>query len=537
MNYELKKASEAQVYLYIRFSRKTQEDGDSERRQYEYAQKVAEKYNLTINHDLRDRGYSAFKGKHRKTGKLGRFIQDVDSGIVAKGSILIVENLDRLSRETPFYAQKLFSDLIYKGITVITSSDGCVYNELEFNKRSEAFYRVYGVMQRAFEESERKQRNSVGSIKGKISRVQKGEHTSNFTGLPFWVTNSQSEYVLNSFAEPVKLIVNWSLQGIGATEITRRLAEKSIKSPRGNDRWGITTISNILKNHSLFGKATMELRHTLDGVPVREMYEFESIYPPIISEEDFNLLNARKKKAKGSRAAYMGKSYLLSAYGKGVAVCAKCGSCLHSQNQKQYSRVDGRVLQSVLRLHCGKHRETKGCCSSIKAKDLEHALLDSINREIDKSFLDHKPNEVTLEKLRVQIAEIKIKNDILVDTLTDSSDRDTILKIQNKLKENGKMKQALESDLKNLQDSYDGSSDYSEIIRLTQKCKNHDNLEDRRKLKSILLNIINSMVIDLENKSISIRFNNERDMYVRFDGERYITTTFDNRIRKRIKSD
>ena len=130
-----------------------------------------------------------------------------------------------------------------------------------------------------------------------------------------------------------------------------------------------------------------------------------------------------------------------------------------------------------------------------------------------------------------------MKNDILVDTLTDSSDRDTILKIQNKLKENGKMKQALESDLKNLQDSYDGSSDYSEIIRLTQKCKNHDNLEDRRKLKSILLNIINSMVIDLENKSISIRFNNERDMYVRFDGERYITTTFDNRIRKRIKSD
>lgn len=375
MENELQKTPNAQVYLYIRFSRKTQEDGDSELRQYEYAKRVAQKYNLTINHDLRDRGYSAFKGTHRKTGKLGRFIQGVNDGTIAKGSILIVENLDRLSREAPFYAQKLFNDLIYKGITVITSSDDAIYNELEFNKRSESFYRVYSVMQRAFDESHRKQVNSVGSIKRKINRVQKGEHTSNFTGLPFWITNNQSQYVLNSFAEPVKLIVKWSLEGVGATEISRRLAERSIKSPHGKERWGITTISNILKNHSLFGKATMDLKYTCDGIPAKEVYEFERLYPPIISEDDFNLLNARKKKAKGSRAAYMGKAYLLSAYGKGVAVCAKCGSCLHSQNQKQYSRVDGRVLQSVLRLHCGKHRETKNCCSSIKAKELEHAFF------------------------------------------------------------------------------------------------------------------------------------------------------------------
>lgn len=535
MNYDLKKASEAQVYLYIRFSRKTQEDGDSERRQYEYAQKVAEKYNLTINHDMRDRGYSAFKGKHRKTGKLGRFIQDVDSGIVAKGSILIVESLDRLSREAPFYAQKLFNDLMYKGITVITSSDGCVYNELEFNKRSEAFYRVYGVMQRAFEESDRKQRNSVGSIKGKISRVQKGEHTSNFTGLPFWITNNQSEYVLNPLAEPVKLIVNWSLDGVGATEITRRLAERSIKSPRGNERWGITTISNILKNSSLYGKATMELKYTLDGVPVREHYEFNGIYPAIISEDDFNLLSARKKKAEGSRAAYMGKAYLLSAYGKGVAVCAKCGSCLHSQNQKQYSRVDGSVLQSVLRLHCGKHRETKDCCSSIKAQELEHALLNSISREIDKSFLEHKPNEVTLEKLRVNIEQLKRKNKVLIDTLYNTEDKDTIYEIQGKLRENEKKKKLFEFDLKSLQDSYDGSSNYNEIIKLTKKCKNPNNVEDRRKLKSILLNIIDNLVVNLESKSIFVRFNNGRDMSIRFNGKRYVTTTFNNKIRKRVE--
>ena len=440
-------------------------------------------------------------------------------------------SLDRLSREAPFYAQKLFNDLMSKGITVITSSDEAIYNEAEFNKRSESFYRVYGVMQRAFEESDRKQRNSVGSIKGKIDKVNKGEHTLNFTGLPFWITNTQSEYVLNDMAEPVRLIVTWSLDGVGATEISRRLAEKEIKSPHGKDRWGITTISNVLKNQSLFGKASMELRYRLDGINISEPYEFVGLYPALMNEDEFNLLNSRKKKSKGSRAAYMNKAYLLSAYGKGVAICAKCGSCLHSQNQKQYSRTDGRVLQSVLRLHCGKHRESKDCCSSVKAKKLEEAFLDSINEEIDKSFLEYKPNEITLEKLQIKIKAINSKNSILIDTLTNSSDKDTILMIQVKLKENEKEKKEIELKLKNLKNRYDGSSDFEQIKLLTEKCKTLSNVEDRKKLKSILLNIVDIIIVDLELKTISVKFNNRREMFIKLQNDKFTTTLFDPNIR------
>jgi len=194
--------NKAQVYLYIRFSRKTQEEGDSERRQLECAYRAAERYNLTINEDfiMTDRGFSAFKAAHIRKGALGGFLEAVKEESVTKGSILIVESLDRLSREAPFYAQMQFSSLINDEITIITANDNKIYNLQEMNRSPEIFYGVYAVMQRAHDESKHKQIRSVASIKGKILKHEKGEHTANFTSVPSWVTNTKEGYVLNEKA-------------------------------------------------------------------------------------------------------------------------------------------------------------------------------------------------------------------------------------------------------------------------------------------------------------------------------------------------
>jgi hypothetical protein len=46
-----------------------------------------------------DLGKSAYRGANVMDGALGQFIEAVDSGQVKKGSYLLVENLDRLSRD------------------------------------------------------------------------------------------------------------------------------------------------------------------------------------------------------------------------------------------------------------------------------------------------------------------------------------------------------------------------------------------------------------------------------------------------------
>ncbi len=54
----------------------------------------------------------------RKRGDLGRFLAAIQSGAVSKGSILIAENLDRISRQGPKIARKLFERIVDEGVEI-----------------------------------------------------------------------------------------------------------------------------------------------------------------------------------------------------------------------------------------------------------------------------------------------------------------------------------------------------------------------------------------------------------------------------------
>jgi DNA invertase Pin-like site-specific DNA recombinase len=66
---------------------------------------------------LVDAGRSAFKRKDFETYALAEFIAHIKSGRVKPGSYLLVENLDRLSREDE--ATELFLSIVNKGVVVV----------------------------------------------------------------------------------------------------------------------------------------------------------------------------------------------------------------------------------------------------------------------------------------------------------------------------------------------------------------------------------------------------------------------------------
>ncbi|WP_257026778.1 MULTISPECIES: recombinase family protein [Pseudomonadaceae] len=71
-----------------------------------------------------DKGRSAYKGRHLDdTGELARFLAYVEDGTIPTGSYLVIESLDRLSREKVRDALPRFLDLLAKGINVYTSTD------------------------------------------------------------------------------------------------------------------------------------------------------------------------------------------------------------------------------------------------------------------------------------------------------------------------------------------------------------------------------------------------------------------------------
>src|SRR4051812_13678710 len=91
------------AYSYLRFSDQEQAHGDSVRRQTKLRDAWIQRNNCTLDTTLRvDAGVSGYGGLNRTDADkygLADFLRRIERGEVPRGSYLIVENLDRLSRE------------------------------------------------------------------------------------------------------------------------------------------------------------------------------------------------------------------------------------------------------------------------------------------------------------------------------------------------------------------------------------------------------------------------------------------------------
>src|SRR5262245_52797751 len=101
----------------IRFSSPKQSKGDTIRRQLEWSKTWCERNGVHLDTSLRcDKAVSAFRGKNRAKGALADFLGMIQGGRVAKGSLLLIESLDRLSREEIDEALTLFLGILKAGV-------------------------------------------------------------------------------------------------------------------------------------------------------------------------------------------------------------------------------------------------------------------------------------------------------------------------------------------------------------------------------------------------------------------------------------
>src|SRR5207244_8342180 len=98
--------------------------GDSVRRQkHDRERWLADHPDVELDKSLMlDAGRSAFRRKNWDTYALARFVEHIKSGRVEPGSYLLVENLDRLSREDAGEATELFLSIVNKGVVIVQLS-------------------------------------------------------------------------------------------------------------------------------------------------------------------------------------------------------------------------------------------------------------------------------------------------------------------------------------------------------------------------------------------------------------------------------
>jgi hypothetical protein len=240
------------VYLYQRFSSSKQEGNSSLFRQGE-----AQQLWLSLNpkcqvveldgSPLIDEGVSAYSGKHLKSGSLGRLVTAIESKLIEKGSIILVEHFSRLSRMSITETGKLLDKIWDHGITIVTARDNNMYSPENRNDMATRM-RLIVEIDKAHSDSEwRSEKVKVSWVRREVDAKEKGIVPR--MRMPFWL---DKEGKLNEFAPIVKNIFTLHAQGLGQVLIERELRKKYGKvKPLKNIN--PTKINRIIKNEKCIG--------------------------------------------------------------------------------------------------------------------------------------------------------------------------------------------------------------------------------------------------------------------------------------------
>lgn len=320
------------VYSYVRFSTPEQELGDSERRQVDKAKAWAVRKGLTFDESLSDRGLSGFHGVHRTHGAMGHFLERVVAGQVPTGSIIVVENSDRLGREGP---AKMLQGIIFKlwdnGISIVTLSPEETYDP--GCDGSPKFIGLLIYLQRAYDESKRKS-EVITDARESARRRAREDGTTLTKQLPAWLRDKDGQRIpIPEAAATIELMFDLKLKGLSTRALEKHLnanalwmpveiTKKGAKRRRGGNGWRSSYINKILRNPAVIG-IYQPFKRNPNGKPRRipACDPIENYFPMVIKPETFHAVQKLLEVNKG-KGGKTGKGTNLFRY---VVKCAYCG--------------------------------------------------------------------------------------------------------------------------------------------------------------------------------------------------------------------
>ena len=408
--------SKTRVYSYLRFSDPKQAAGHSAERQLDFARRWAEANHADLDTELtmRDEGLSAYHQRHIKTGALGVFLRAIDEGRIAPGSVLIVEGLDRLSRAEPILAQAQLAQIINAGVSVVTASDGKVYNRE--NLKAQPMDLVYSllVMIRAHEESDTKSKRVSAAVRRQCEAWRAGTYKGVIRNGkdPAWLRWDGERFVeIPERADPLRRMVQLWLDGHGYASAWRTLRDE------GADMSALpaaqASFYRLISKRYIIGVKSI----TAGG----ESFELEGYYPPLVDADTFNRVLASRGRRKWKRGPTATPGVLT---GLGITFCGYCGSPIIAQNiwSSRGPRLDGKRREGNRRARC-LHSADSCISGSCSLEKLEQAVFTycSDQMRLDALFAeasdDERRADAALTRARGRIAEIEGKLDKITAAL------------------------------------------------------------------------------------------------------------------------
>ena len=410
--------SRTKAFSYIRFSTAEQSKGRSKERQLTAAKAYAVSRNLELDESLsfQDLGVSAFRGRNLEEGAaLGAFLKAVKDGLVPKGSYLLVESLDRVSREAAYDAVDTIKAIVSEGVTVVDLADGGrVYSADILRKDPMAFLMMIVRFMRANEESQRKSERLTDAWAKK--RKFANNQVPMTSMAPAWLklnADKKGYTVIKDRALTIKRIFDESASGLGVYAITKRLNEKNTPHFGKSNGWRMPYVQIILKNRAVLGE--FQPHKYVDGkrVPVDEegnplpkgtTKPIPYYYPQIVDEQTFNRVQHGIASRRNAGAGRKGKAY--SSLFSGLLRCNLCEGSVYLENK-------GRERYLV----CANSRSHDQCQTARwRYEHFEHSVLFFLSKQIDlKSVISVNKEEDRRYQLDASIEGLQGKKIALIE--------------------------------------------------------------------------------------------------------------------------
>src|SRR5262249_3629927 len=402
------------AYSYLRFSSPEQEKGDSVRRQTQLREDWLKHHpDVTLDQSLAltDRGKSGYSRDEESFASyaLGQFVEHVRTGRVPKGSSLLVENLDRLSREDVGTATERLLGIVNRAVVVVQLSPV----EKEFRKPVNMPDLMFAIMELSRGNSESEMKSvRVGAAwadkrQSAVERKTQPHKRQSTVGgtmllthnLPGWIREENGKLVLNEHATTVRRIFALAIEGYGAIRIAAMLNKETVpvmsRSVFKGKKvvWNSTVVHHLLTSRAAFGEYQPHqgTHRSRNRKPVGD--PIPDYYPAAVDANTFHAaqasLQSRSKRGAGRTGKHLN---LLS----GLLIDARDGGSL------TYYHLKGKV-STVIPVNA---KHGKGpTIVSFPAEPLERALRSQLTeipaREINKT----SEASLKVESLSGQLAE------------------------------------------------------------------------------------------------------------------------------------
>jgi DNA invertase Pin-like site-specific DNA recombinase len=414
MRYAVKTVEKILTYVlafsYLRFSDPVQANGDSVRRQTDLRNAWLKKHpevRLDTSLRMEDRGVSGYRGEHRLNKKhaLAQFLDLVERGRVPVGSYLIVENLDRLTRENPVVSIPAVLGLIAAGIRIVQLEPV----ELVYDSNMDQMHLMNMLWELARGHGESKRKSGLCGEAWMSKKEQASTGRTPYGAMcPAWLELvgvkkkgnkkdfSEASYRIKAdAAAAVRKVFEWCAAGLGTFGILERLNREGVPPIGRSGAWHRSYLQKLLDYEAVLGiyqphKGSRGPGRVAEGEPI------PGFYPAIIDESLWHAAHeAIKARARRS--------------GRPATASRNCFSGL------LFDALDGKKLH-VCGTHGAAYKYLVSAAAIQKAKGAEWrafplgTFLDAVLsqlKELEASALFADPGAEKVTVLGGRLAEVE----------------------------------------------------------------------------------------------------------------------------------